>query len=63
MTVATFIDTLMARVLDGTSGNVVKLDNASKLELECPENFNGLSECFGAVVFGNVDPAAHTLVS
>ena len=60
---STFVDDLMSRVLSGNKGNIVKLENSSNIELECPENFNLMSECFGAVVFDQVDPASRTLVS
>ncbi|ORX35007.1 hypothetical protein BD324DRAFT_633591 [Kockovaella imperatae] len=60
-TVSTFIDQLMNKVLGGHTGDIVKLDNASNLARECPENFNLLSECFGALVFDNVDPDSRTL--
>ena len=61
-TVATFIDTLMDRVLTGVTGSVLKVANSAAVESTCRENFNLLSECFAAITFSGVDPAGSVLV-
>jgi ATP-binding cassette subfamily A (ABC1) protein 3 len=33
---------------------VRKIDNASAIPLACPQNFNGVSECYGAIVFNSI---------
>ena len=33
---------------------VHKVDNASAIPLACPQNFNGFSECYGAIVFNSI---------
>ena len=53
----------MSKVLEGVTAKIVKIDNDSMVQTECPENFNMLSDCFAALVFGDVDPAAGTIVS
>jgi hypothetical protein len=52
----------MSRVLTGVSGTVVKLAEPDDVNMECPENFNLLSNCFAAVVFNEIDISEHMLV-
>lgn len=56
-------DTLMATVLEGVHGDVVKVSNESLVEGECPQNFNLLSGCFMAVTFSQIDLEQRILVS
>jgi len=52
----------MSRVLTGVSGTVHKITDPAQVEKECPENFNLLSDCFAAIVFGGIDVSGHVLV-
>ncbi|KAJ7083357.1 hypothetical protein B0H15DRAFT_911901 [Mycena belliarum] len=49
---------IMARVTRGFSSSQLRLvkqaSSGSQLPLECPQNFNGLSECYAAVIFNNI---------
>jgi hypothetical protein len=58
---------LLQRVFrsSGIAGNarIVRVANNTRVERECPENFNGLSECWAAVVMTTVDPVNQNLVS
>jgi hypothetical protein len=63
VTIANFVDDLMSGVLTGISGNVVKLAEPDDVNMECPENFNLLSNCFAAVVFNEIDISERLLVS
>lgn len=51
----------MGQALAGVRGKVLKVDTHSEINTACPENFNGLSECFMAVQFNGVDPANYEL--
>lgn len=53
----------MARVLNGVYGTVVRVANASEVEAQCRQSFNLRSDCFAAVVFGDIDTGSRTLVS
>lgn len=53
----------MAKVLQGVTGKVLQVPDAATVETQCRENFNLKSDCMAAVVFNDVDVAAHTLVS
>lgn len=44
------------------NARIVRVANNSRVERECPENFNGLSECWAAVVMTDVDPVNRNLV-
>lgn len=52
----------MARITTGFSdsqlGAVKKSSSATQLPFECPQNFNGFSECFAAVVFYDIPAEA-----
>jgi ATP-binding cassette subfamily A (ABC1) protein 3 len=61
-TTSGFVDDLMDRVLTGVSGTVKKVMDPAQVETECPENFNLLSNCFAAIVFGEIDISAYELV-
>lgn len=61
-TIATFIDTLMERALEGVEGHIVKVNGSNQVVRQCPENFNLLSECFAAVTFNGVDISNSLLV-
>ncbi|KAF8204260.1 hypothetical protein K438DRAFT_1670421 [Mycena galopus ATCC 62051] len=49
---------IMARVTSGFSASqlsaVKKASSAAELPFECPQNFNGFSECYAAVVFYDI---------
>ncbi|KAJ7083361.1 hypothetical protein B0H15DRAFT_911906 [Mycena belliarum] len=54
---------IMARVTRGFSGSQLRLvkqaASGTQLPFECPQNFNGFSECYAAVIF-NAVPASPT---
>ncbi|ORY26511.1 hypothetical protein BCR39DRAFT_541062 [Naematelia encephala] len=60
-TLDTFFDDLMSKAMTGVSGYIEKVQNSSSIDRACPQNYNGLSNCFAAVSFGAMDEAAHEL--
>lgn len=63
---------IMARVTRGFSsgqlGAVKKASSAEQLPFECPQNFNGFSECYAAVIFHDIpanttSPANYTILA
>lgn len=57
------VNELMGRTLEGVYGEVVRVNNASEVEAQCRQSFNLRSNCFAAVVFGDIDTGSRTLVS
>ncbi|KAJ7083365.1 hypothetical protein B0H15DRAFT_785012 [Mycena belliarum] len=58
---------IMARVTRDFSksqlGLVKQASSGSQLPLECPQNFNGLSECYAAVIFNDIPANSGTPVN
>lgn len=57
--------TLANRLIADVTANiparqVIKVANRTQLAQRCPENFNEISQCFGAVVFQNLNYTATT---
>ncbi|KAJ7508422.1 hypothetical protein B0H11DRAFT_2304369 [Mycena galericulata] len=52
---------IMARITNGFSdsqlGAVKKASSGAQLPFECPQNFNGFSECYAAVIFYDIPPS------
>jgi hypothetical protein len=59
----TFVNTLISRSFEGVTAPVVRIEDPNDLTDQCPSNFASLSDCFAAVIFGNVEPDTQTLVS
>lgn len=53
--------TLQTAGLEERNIKHVRLDNPEDIRRECPQNLNGFSECFAALVFTEVDPDSQTL--
>jgi hypothetical protein len=53
-------DSIMAEVTSGFSPAqmraVHKVNSESEISVACPQNFNGFSECFGAIEFNSIAP-------
>lgn len=58
-----FVNTLISRSFEGISAPVIRIENPDDLTDQCPSNFASLSDCFAAVIFGNVEPDTQILVS
>ena len=59
-----FVEGFMSKVLSSldSSARVVRIDNATDVENECPENFSLRSDCFGAVVIETLQEGSDVFV-